>query len=104
SEYGKVRGSAFGGQQARGSARGGEPAQVFASSTDMIATKELKLAVKAKKSQAEVWQEVARTQDALARGNVASTASAVQAEASPTSLQLTLESRTVSNAVKGYLT
>ena len=96
SKSGKVPVSAFCVENGRWTQRGAESPRVFASSSDMIATKDLKMAVKAKKSQTEVWREVANTQAAL---GVAS----VSVSASPTSLQLTLESKAVSKAIDGYL-
>jgi hypothetical protein len=92
-ESGKVPVFAFCVEQGRWSQRGAERVQVFDSSKYMISTKELKMAVKSKKDQSAVWREVAKTQAALQ----------VSAPASPTSLQLTLESRTVADAVDGYL-
>jgi len=97
SKSGKVPVSAFCVENGRWTQRGAESPRVFASSSDMIATKDLKMAVKAKKSQTEVWREVANTQAALG------VASEVSVSASPTSLQLTLESKAVSKAIDGYL-
>src|SRR5262249_59889080 len=93
SKSGKVPVSAFCVEQGRWSQRGGEKAQIFETSRHMISTKELKLAVKSNKDQSAVWREVAKTQAALQ----------ASAPASPTSLQLTLESRPVAEAVDGYL-
>jgi hypothetical protein len=93
SKSGKVPVSAFCVEQGRWSQRGAERAQVFSSSAHMISTKELKMAVKSQKDQSAVWREVAKTQAVLQ----------ASAPASPTSLQLTLESRPVADAIDGYL-
>jgi len=96
SKSGKVPVSAFCVEHGRWTQRGTESAQVFASSSDMVASKGLKMAVKSKKSQTEVWREVANTQAGLG-------AASVSVSASPTSLQLTLESKAVAKAIDGYL-
>jgi hypothetical protein len=93
SKSGKVPVSAFCVEQGRWSQRGGEKVSLFESSKLMVSTKELKMAVKFGKDQSAVWREVANTQAALK----------ASAPASPTSLQLTLESRAVADAVDGYL-
>src|SRR5260370_21939868 len=100
SKSGKVPVSAFCVENGRWTQRGAESPRVFASSSDMIATKNLKMAVKAKKSQTEVWREVDNTQAALALGSVASED---RSSTSPTSPQLTLESRPGTKASDTYL-
>jgi hypothetical protein len=92
---GKTPITAFCVEQGRWSARGDEPAQQFGSADKSLAGKELKLAAKSKRSQTEVWNAVAETQAKLA----ASVGEAVAAEASPTSLQLSLENKKVAEAV-----
>ena len=86
-------------EQGRWSRRGGEPMQYFVSAAAMVATKELKTAVRAKASQAEVWGEVAKTQEALSR----TVGGVVRADRSPTSLQLSLEDKRVNQALENYL-
>jgi hypothetical protein len=104
---GKLPLSAFCVEQGRWSQRGAESAGLFSSSSQVIAGKNLKLAVKSRKDQAEVWREVAKAQydlsASLEGGTGAGMAQSVAAT-SPTSLQLTLESRPVRKAVERYLT
>ena len=89
---GKTAVSAFCVEQGRWSRRGGESAAVFGSSAEMVSTKALKMAVKSAKNQSDVWKEVANAQMVLA-------SSAIE---SPTSLQLTLESKAVTSGVEAY--
>jgi len=97
--WGKTPITAFCVEQGRWSARGDEPAQQFASADKSLAGKELKLAAKSARSQAEVWNAVAKTQAKLA----ASVGEEVTAPASPTSLQLSLENRKVAEAVSKHV-
>src|SRR5215813_12939409 len=92
---GKTPITAFCVEQGRWSARGDEPAQQFGSADKSLAGKELKLAAKSKRSQTEVWNAVAETQAKLA----ASVGEEVAAPASPTSLQLSLENKTLAEAI-----
>jgi len=87
-------------EHGRWSARGEEPAQQFGSADKSLAGKELKLATKSKRSQTEVWNAVAETQAKLA----ASVGEEVAADASPTSLQLSLENKKVAEAVSKHVT
>jgi hypothetical protein len=102
---GKVPISAFCVEHGRWSQRGAEPAHLFASSADMAATKNVKIAAQANKSQTDVWNEVAKTQGALAANTrvVGGGGSGVRAPASPSSYQLSLESRPVAEAVARYV-
>jgi len=92
---GKMPITAFCVEQGRWSARAGEPAQQFASAEKSVAGKDLKLAAKSARSQTEVWNAVAETQAKLA----ASVGEEVAAPASPTSLQLSLENKTLAEAI-----
>jgi len=74
-------------EQGRWSKRGKESSQQFATTTDQVASKELKLAVKYKKAQGEVWDKVAEAQSKLS-SNVGTPVAAPQSTSSP---QLTLE-------------
>ncbi len=78
--------------------RGFEPVMMFASAAETVATRPLKMAVKRKKDQNEVWKKVEDSQFALA-GNAGLAASRV----SPTSLQLSLEDRNVHQRVEPYI-
>jgi len=105
---GKVPISVFCVEHGRWSQRGAEPARQFASSADMAGAKNLKIAAQANKSQTDVWNEVAKTQGALAANTRAAGAgggvgSGVRAPASPSSYQLSLESQPVAEAVEGYV-
>ena len=64
-----------------------------------VASKDLKLAAKHKGSQTLVWENVAKLQNGLAT-NVGA---AVQATASPSSLQLTLENKKLQQAAEEYV-
>ncbi len=101
--------SAFCVEPGRWHQRGAEPAKMFSVSTQTISNPDLARAVKVKKNQSEVWNEVAKTQGALAfgvqnRSAGQAGAMAVRADASPSSLQLTLESKPVTKAIEGYVT
>jgi len=96
---GRVAVDAFCVEHGRWSQRGGEPASTFNSSTEMAATKPLKMAVSVNKDQSEVWNQVAQTQAGLAL----STAQSVIVSSSASSLPLTLQSRPIEDAVKGYI-
>jgi hypothetical protein len=95
---GRIAVDAFCVEQGRWSQRGAESPSTFNSSSEMVATKPLKMAVSVKKNQTEVWNKVAETQASLAR----STAQTVSVSASASSLPLTLQSRPIEDAVKGY--
>jgi len=92
---GKTAITAFCVEQGRWSARAGESAQQFASAEKSLAGKDLKLAAKSARSQTEVWNAVAETQAKLA----ASVGEEVASLASPTSLQLSLENKTLTEAI-----
>lgn len=114
--------SAFCVEPGRWTQRGAESARQFNSSTETIANPDMAIAVKDKMDQAEVWRQVAKTQDTLQTsvaeirtdtfasgtgvashvGGATETVE-VRADASPSSLQLTLESRPVEKAVEAYL-
>src|SRR2546428_11059112 len=73
---GKIPIAAFCVENGRWSQRGSEEVTVFTSSSNSVASREVKLAAKAKSSQAEVWREVASAQDKLSAnfGNPVNTA------------------------------
>jgi hypothetical protein len=78
--------------------RGAEMAGQFGMCNDQITGRDLKAAVNASRSQAEVWQKVAETQDKLSKN----TGKAVNAAASPSSLQLALEDKDLNKKLGDY--
>jgi len=96
---GKIPISAFCVENGRWSQRGSEAAAVFNSSSNSVASREVKLAAKMKESQGEVWKEVSVAQDKLS----ANTGANVRADASPTSFQLALENKGVQANADSYV-
>ncbi len=95
-------------EQGRWSRRGGEDVRSFSASANAIVSKDAKLAIKGSKNQGEVWRSVARMQDKLA-GAFGATGGgvglgAVASAASPTSLQLSLENKTVNQNAEKHAT
>jgi len=78
--------------------RGTEEVTVFNSSSNVVASREIKLAAKSAESQGEVWRQVAAAQDKLS-SNVGGD---VRAAASPTSFELALENRAVQKSADNY--
>lgn len=78
-------------EHGRWTARGAEPTAEFNSSTEIVPSKELKMAAKYSKSQSEVWARVADTQSNLSAASNANVAS----NTSRSSLQLSLENKEV---------
>ena len=72
---------------------------MFSSSSNSVASRQVKLAAKAKSSQGEVWREVAAAQDKLS----ANVGNRVNNEASPTSFQLALENKEVQANADTYI-
>jgi hypothetical protein len=83
----------------RSGPRGLELCTSFQSATEQLPGKQLNLAVRQRRSQAEVWNSVRQLQLALAQNAGGS----VQAPLSQTSLQLTLENPRVQLAIQNYL-
>lgn len=96
---GKVPIAAFCVENGRWSRRGSEEVTTFTSSANVVASREVKLAAKARGSQGEVWREVAAAQDKLS-SNVGGD---VKNQASPTSLQLALENKEVQKTAENYV-
>jgi hypothetical protein len=98
---GRVPINSFCVEHGRWSQRGDEMAASFASSSDSLATPELRKAAAdpGEASQDKVWRKVARTQEKLSR----KLGRSVNAAISESSLQLTLESGPVREAVAPYL-
>lgn len=86
-------------EHGRWSQRGRETAAAFTMSSEMIATKDLKMAAKVNRSQNEVWEKVDEAQQKLTR----SVAAEVRAADSATSLQLSLENEKVRETADGYI-
>lgn len=96
---GKISIGAFCVENGRWSQRGNESATVFNSSSNTVASREVKLAAKMKQSQGEVWREVAVAQDKLS----ANVGTRVNGAASPTSFQLALENKDVQTNADSYV-
>lgn len=96
---GRVPVASFCVEQGRWSQRGSEPSQHFGVAERVLPTKELKMAVRSKKDQREVWNKVAEAQAGLATA----TSVTVASETSPTSLQLTLENKQLNERIDQYV-
>ena len=96
---GKVPIAAFCVENGRWSRRGNEEVTTFNSSSNVVASREVKLAAKSRGSQGEVWREVAAAQDKLS----ANVGGSVKNEASPTSFQLALENKDVQRTAENYV-
>jgi len=96
---GQIPIAAFCVESGRWRQRGNEVAGVFSDSINVLSSKDLKLAAKANKSQSDVWQNVSKTQEKL--GRAANTN--VQADASASSLELTLENKQVEESTAAYV-
>jgi len=83
----------------RWSKRGNEPSEVFASSSNSVATKELKLAAKRDNSQQAVWENVALAQAKLSK-NVGGS---VNNNVSVSSFELSLEDSKVKDSTAAYI-
>jgi hypothetical protein len=78
--------------------RASEEAGSFSSSKSYLASKKLRMAAKMSKSQAEVWDKVAETQEELG----ASMGASVLHAASPTSYQLAVENEELQKRKESY--
>lgn len=96
---GRVKIESFCVESGRWTKRGSEDSSKFDSSNDRIVTKELKIAANGARSQSDVWNEVGRAQESLAK-NVGGS---VQAGTSKSSLQLSLENGKVAATVDEYI-
>jgi len=91
--------AAFCVESGRWSKRGNEVNASFGSSENSVATKELKIAAKVSNSQQAVWENVSLAQDKLSK-NVGAT---VNATASRSSLELSVENAKVKETTAGYI-
>ncbi len=96
---GRIPIAAFCVENGRWSRRGNEEVTTFNSSSNTVASREVKLAAKARGSQGEVWREVAAAQDKLS----ANVGGNVKNEASPTSFQLAMENKEVQKTAENYI-
>ncbi len=96
---GKVSIEAFCVESGRWEKRKNEDVSQFSSSSERIASKELKIAANDKRSQQEVWSKVAEAQKRLGD----SLGGSVAAEDSRTSLQLSLESGKIAASADEYI-
>jgi len=96
---GKVEISSFCVEHGRWTQRGQEPAGTFGSANDMVATKEMKMAVRVQADQAKVWNQVAEAQAKIS----ASTGGQARAAASPSSFAMTMQTEVVQRSTDGYL-
>ena len=98
SKSGKVSIAAFCVEQGRWTKRGAESQTAFQASNDAVAAKSMKMAVRSMSDQREVWNEVAKNQSRLSEA----IGMAAPAAASPSSYQLTLENKAVTEISSGY--
>ncbi len=99
SKSGKVSISSFCVEHGRWTQRGGESVRTFDSADQALATKQLKMAVKLRANQQEVWNQVAAAQASLSSALNISARSA----AAPTSLPMTMETAAVRRSIDGYI-
>lgn len=95
---GKMPISAFCVEHGRWNGRGNERTTVFSSSSDVVATKQIKLAAKRTNSQGGVWENVRIAQDKLSENIGARVNSTV----SESSLQLAVEHQKVRETAESY--
>ena len=96
---GKISIGAYCVENGRWSQRGNESATVFNSSSNTVASREVKLAAKMKQSQGEVWKRSAWPRTRLS----ANVGTRVNGAASPTSFQLALENKEVQTNADSYV-
>ena len=95
---GKIPIAAYCVENGRWQKRGAEEVSVFNSSSNVVASRDVKLAAKSAESQSEVWRQVAVAQEKLS-SNVGRD---VRSAASPTSFQLALENKEVQKSADSY--
>jgi hypothetical protein len=96
---GKLAVDAFCVEHGRWTRRGSEPSRQFSESSRYLASKELKLAARQRKQHQDVWNAVSETQRKLRdKAGVEATN-----PASPSSMQLTMETVAVKTGIQPYL-
>ncbi len=95
---GKMPIAAFCVEHGRWSSRGNERSTVFSSSSDVVSTREIKLAAKRANSQGGVWENVRVAQDKLS----ANVGTKVNSTVSESSLQLAVENEKVRASADSY--
>jgi len=96
---GRVNITSFCVEHGRWSRRGNESVATFDSSTEALATKELKLAVKMKSDQLEVWDKVAAAQASIS----SFLRSDVRPASAPTSFAMTMQAPVVQKSIDSYV-
>lgn len=99
SKSGKVSIASFCVEHGRWTRRGNESATTFNGAHQAVASKQLKMAVKMKADQAEVWNQVAQAQARLA----SNLHSDPRPAASPTSFVMTMDAPVVQRSIDGYI-
>jgi hypothetical protein len=99
SKSGKVSLNSFCVEHGRWTRRGNEDVRTFGEAHQAIASKQLKMAVKMRQDQREVWNQVAKAQAQLS----SNLGTDVRAAPSPTSFAMTLEAPAVQRSIDGYL-
>jgi hypothetical protein len=96
---GRVSIASFCVEHGRWTKRGNESVSTFGGAHQAVASKEMKMAVKMKADQQEVWNQVAQSQARIARN----LPSDPRAPASPTSFAMTMDAPVVQRSTDGYL-
>jgi hypothetical protein len=96
---GRVSISSFCVEHGRWTQRGSESVRTFDSANQALATKQLKMAVKLRANQQEVWNQVAAAQASLSTSMNLS----ARSPASPTSFAMTMETPAVRRSIDGYI-
>jgi hypothetical protein len=99
SKSGKVSISSFCVEHGRWTKRGNESVATFNAAQETVATKQLKMAVRMKADQREVWDQVAQAQAKLG----ARVGGSANAATSPTSFAMTMEAPAVRRSTDGYI-
>jgi len=86
-------------ESGRWQARGAEDIEKFSMSTNQVASRELRIASRYRKSQQDVWENVGGLQEKLARN----AGEPVQSPVSSSSLELTLDNKEVKRRAESYL-
>jgi hypothetical protein len=99
SKSGKVSISSFCVEHGRWTRRGNESVATFNGSQQAVATKQLKMAVRMKADQSEVWNQVAQAQEKLS----ARVGAGARAAVSPSSFAMSMDAPAVRRSTDGYI-